>query len=142
VVMAKKAKKAKGGGGGGGSGGKEEEAGGNAGASGGTAVGDVDLDALVRDAEDRMKKSLAATQEQLSTLRVGRATPDMLDRVMVDYFDTPTPLQQLASVSCPTASQLVVDVYDKTALGAVEKGLQLSDIGMTPSNDGARDTYT
>jgi len=84
-----------------------------------------------------MKKSLSSVQEQLATLRVGRATPDMLDRVLVDYYDTPTPLKQLASVTCPTATQLVVDVYDKSALGDVEKGLMASDIGMTPSNDGS-----
>ena len=57
--------------------------------------------------------------------------------VLVDYYDTPTPLKQLASVTCPTATQLVVDVYDKSALGDVEKGLMASDIGMTPSNDGS-----
>mmetsp|Transcript_24617 Transcript_24617/g.69193 ORF Transcript_24617/g.69193 Transcript_24617/m.69193 type:complete len:174 (+) Transcript_24617:3-524(+) len=83
-----------------------------------------------------MKKTLANVQEQLSTLRVGRATPDMLDRVMVEYYGAPTLLKQLASVTCPTATQLVVDVYDKSALGDVEKGLMISDIGMTPSNDG------
>mmetsp|Transcript_48318 Transcript_48318/g.155498 ORF Transcript_48318/g.155498 Transcript_48318/m.155498 type:complete len:294 (-) Transcript_48318:142-1023(-) len=104
-------------------------------ASGGAA--EVDLDVVVSDAEERMKKSLSSVQEQLATLRVGRATPDMLDRVLVDYYDTPTPLKQLASVTCPTATQLVVDVYDKSALGDVEKGLMASDIGMTPSNDGS-----
>ena len=136
VMMAKKAKKGKGGGGGGGGGGtaaaEVDEA---PAASGGAA--EVDLDVVVSDAEERMKKSLSSVQEQLATLRVGRATPDMLDRVLVDYYDTPTPLKQLASVTCPTATQLVVDVYDKSALGDVEKGLMASDIGMTPSNDGS-----
>ena len=133
VMMAKKAKKGKGGGGGGGTAAAEvDEA---PAASGGAA--EVDLDVVVSDAEERMKKSLSSVQEQLATLRVGRATPDMLDRVLVDYYDTPTPLKQLASVTCPTATQLVVDVYDKSALGDVEKGLMASDIGMTPSNDGS-----
>lgn len=88
------------------------------------------------DAEDKMKKSVSNMREQLSTLRVGRASPSLLDRVIVDYYDTPTPLNQLASVSAPTPSQLVVDVYDKSSIGTVEKALLLSDLGMNPSNDG------
>lgn len=88
------------------------------------------------DAEDKMKKSISKMRESLSTLRVGRASPSLLDRVMVDYYETPTPLNQLASVSAPTPSQLVIDVYDKSSMGDVEKALMMSDLGMTPSNDG------
>ena len=88
------------------------------------------------DAEDKMKKSISNMREQLATLRVGRASPSLLDRVMVDYYETPTPLNQLASVSAPTPTQLVVDVYDKSSMGDVEKALMVSDLGMTPSNDG------
>jgi len=91
---------------------------------------------VVKEAEAKMKKSIASVQESLSTLRVGRASPTLLDRVQVNYYDTPTPLNQLASVTAPTASQLVVDVYDKSCLGDVEKALFESDLGMTPSNDG------
>lgn len=91
---------------------------------------------LVKDCVGKMKKSVSNVQESLSTLRVGRANPSLLDRVEVSYYDTPTPLNQLASVTAPTASQLVVDVYDKSAMGDVEKALFESDIGMTPSNDG------
>ena len=97
---------------------------------------DPDPDAVIKDAVDKFKKTIASTQESLMTLRVGRANPGLLDRVEVNYYDTPTPLNQLASVTAPTASQLVVDVYDKSALGDVERALMESDIGMTPNNDG------
>jgi len=90
----------------------------------------------VMDAEEKMQKSISNMREQLSTLRVGRASPSLLDRVMVDYYETPTPLNQLASVSAPTPTQLVVDVYDKSGMGDVEKALMNSDLGMMPSNDG------
>ena len=95
-----------------------------------------DPKAVLKEAEEKMKKSVSTVSENLATLRVGRASPNLLDRVEVNYYDTPTPLNQLASVSAPTASQLVVDVYDKSALGDVERALFESDIGMTPSNDG------
>lgn len=95
-----------------------------------------DPDAVIKDASAKFKKTLASTQEQLSTLRVGRASPSLLDRVEVEYYGAPTPLNQLASVSAPTASQLVVDPFDKSALGDVEKALFESDLGMTPNNDG------
>jgi hypothetical protein len=99
------------------------------------AHGQIALEAVM-DAEDKMKKSISKMRESLSTLRVGRASPSLLDRVMVDYYETPTPLNQLASVSAPTPSQLVIDVYDKSSMGDVEKALMMSDLGMTPSNDG------
>ena len=95
-----------------------------------------DPDAVIDEAEEKMRDTISFVQEQLSTLRVGRASPSLLDRVMVEYYETPTPLNQLASVTAPTASQLVVDVYDKSAIGDVEKALFESDIGMTPSSDG------
>jgi len=91
---------------------------------------------VLDELETKMKKSVASVSESLATLRVGRANPSLLDRVEVNYYDTPTPLNQLASVTAPTASQLVVDVYDKSAIGDVEKALFESDIGMTPNNDG------
>jgi len=83
-----------------------------------------------------MKKSVASLQDSLSTLRVGRANPSLLDRVQVDYYGAPTPLNTLASITAPSASQLVIDVYDKAAIGDVEKALFESDLGMTPNNDG------
>ena len=91
---------------------------------------------VIEEAEEKMKKSLASVVESLATLRVGRASPSLLDRVVVDYYGAPTPLQQLASVTAPSASQLVVDVYDNNALGDVEKALIESDLGMNPNNDG------
>jgi len=107
-----------------------------------TMAGDEEVDKselaleAVMDAEEKMKKSISNMREQLSTLRVGRASPALLDRVVVDYYETPTPLNQLASVSAPTPTQLVIDVYDKSSMGDVEKALMMSDLGMTPSNDG------
>jgi len=95
-----------------------------------------DPTAVIVDAEERMKKSVSNVQESLSTLRVGRANPSILDRVEVEYYGAPTPLNQLASVTCPTATQIVVDVFDKSCLGDVEKALFESDLGMTPNNDG------
>jgi len=91
---------------------------------------------VVKEAESKMKKSVGSVQDSLATLRVGRASPTLLDRVQVEYYGAPTPLNQLASVTAPTASQLVVDVFDKSCLGDVEKALFQSDIGMTPNNDG------
>jgi ribosome recycling factor len=97
---------------------------------------DPDPKAVISDAEQKMKKSVASVQDSLSTLRVGRASPSLLDRVVVDYYGAETPLNQLASVTASSASQLVVDVYDKSALGDVEKALYESDLGMTPNSDG------
>jgi len=97
---------------------------------------DPDPQAVIEDAVGKMKKTLGSVQDSLATLRVGRASPNLLDRVEVDYYGAMTPLNQLASVTAPTASQLVVDVYDKSAIGDVEKALFESDIGMTPNSDG------
>ena len=97
---------------------------------------DPDPGVVIKDANTKMKKTISNVQEQLATLRVGRASPDLLDRVVVEYYGAETPLNQLASVTAPTASQLVVDVYDKSALGDVEKALFESDLGMTPNSDG------
>ena len=91
---------------------------------------------VVMDAEERMQKSIASMQDKLMTLRVGRASPSMLDRVEVDYFDVPTPLNQLGSITVSGSNQLVISVYDNSVLGDVEKALSLSDLGMTPNNDG------
>jgi len=95
-----------------------------------------DPDEVITEATRKMKKSVASLQDSLSTLRVGRANPSLLDRVQVDYYGAPTPLNTLASITAPSASQLVIDVYDKAAIGDVEKALFESDLGMTPNNDG------
>jgi ribosome recycling factor len=97
---------------------------------------DPDPQVVIDDAIDKFKKTIESTQESLMTLRIGRADPRLLDRVAVEYYGVPTPLNQLASVTVPTSSQLAVDVYDKSAVADVERALYESDIGMTPSNDG------
>merc|ERR1719310_1306847 len=97
---------------------------------------DPDPEVVISDAVEKMKKSVKSVQDSLATLRVGRASPSLLDRVVVDYYGAETPLNQLASITASSASQLVVDVYDKSALGDVEKALYESDLGMTPNSDG------
>ena len=98
---------------------------------------ELELEDLLQTADSKFKKSIQAANEKLATLRVGRASASMLDRVQVDYYGAQTPLQQLASVSTPSATLIVVDVYDKACLADVEKALMNSDLGMTPSNDGS-----
>jgi len=91
---------------------------------------------VVSTAEDQLKKSVASVQEQLANIRVGKASPNMLDRVMVNYYDAETPLNQLAMVTVPSAQQLVVDPFDKGCIKDIEKALLSSDLGLTPNNDG------
>jgi ribosome recycling factor len=83
-----------------------------------------------------MKKSLEALQHDLQSVRTGRATPALLDGVRVEYYGSPVPLKQIATVSAPEPRLLVVQPYDKTALGEVEKAIQKADLGLNPSNDG------
>jgi ribosome recycling factor len=94
------------------------------------------IDELLADAKERMAKSVDSSRGELATVRTGRASPHLLDRIMVDYYGNPTPLKQLANVSASDARLLTVTPFDKSALGAIEKSIQESDIGLTPSNDG------
>ena len=94
------------------------------------------LDLIYSDTEERMGKVINAFQRELSTLRAGRATPALLDRIEVDYFGTLTPLNQLAGVSAPESRLLVIQPWDKQSLGDVEKAILKSDLGLTPTNDG------
>jgi ribosome recycling factor len=94
------------------------------------------IDELLVDAKDRMAKSVDSTRGELATVRTGRASPHLLDRIMVDYYGNPTPLKQLANVSASDARLLTVTPFDKGALGAIEKSIQESDVGLTPGNDG------
>jgi len=94
------------------------------------------IEELLADAKDRMAKSVESCRGELATVRTGRASPSLLDRVVVDYYGSPTPLNQLANVAAPDARLLTVTPYDKGALGAIEKAIQESDVGLTPSNDG------
>jgi ribosome recycling factor len=94
------------------------------------------IDELLKDAEGRMAKSVESSRGELATVRTGRASPHLLDRIMVDYYGTQTPLKQLANVATSDARLLTVTPFDKSSIGAIEKAIQESDIGLTPSNDG------
>ncbi|MFL5832894.1 MAG: ribosome recycling factor [Solirubrobacterales bacterium] len=94
------------------------------------------IDELLADAKERMAKSVDSSRGELATVRTGRASPHLLDRIMVDYYGNPTALKQLANVSASDARLLTVTPFDKSALGAIEKSIQESDVGLTPSNDG------
>jgi ribosome recycling factor len=88
------------------------------------------------DAESNMQKAVEATQRSFNTIRTGRANATLLDRVMVEYYGSPTPLKSLANINTPDASTITIQPYDKTSLNVIEKAIQLSDIGLTPNNDG------
>jgi ribosome recycling factor len=94
------------------------------------------IDELLEDAGDRMQKSVESAQQEFSTVRTGRASPSLLDRIIVDYYGAMTPLNQLATISAPEARMLSVTLYDKSSIKAVEKAINESDVGLTPSNDG------
>ena len=89
------------------------------------------------DAEERMGKAVEALKRELATVRTGRANPALVEHLSVDYYGTPTPLQQLASVGVPEARLLTIQPWDKGSLGAIEKAIQKSDLGLNPSNDGS-----
>jgi ribosome recycling factor len=93
-------------------------------------------DELLADAKDRMSKSVEACRHELATVRTGRASPHLLDRVVVDYYGTETPLRQLSQIAATDARLLTLTPYDKNAIKAVEKAIMESDLGLTPSNDG------
>ncbi|HEX2096131.1 MAG TPA: ribosome recycling factor [Solirubrobacterales bacterium] len=94
------------------------------------------IDELLADAKERMAKSVESSRGELATVRTGRASPHLLDRITVDYYGSPTPLKQLANVAASDARLLTVTPFDKSAIGAIEKAIQESDVGLTPSNDG------
>ena len=83
-----------------------------------------------------MEKSIEATQRSFNTIRTGRANSSLLDRIMVDYYGTETPLKSLANISTPDASTITIQPYDKGSMAQIEKAISLSDIGLTPNNDG------
>ena len=94
------------------------------------------IDELLDDAKGRMAKSVESTRNEFSTVRTGRASPHLLDRIVVDYYGAQTPLKQLANVAASDARLLTVTPFDKSGLGAIEKAINESDVGLTPSNDG------
>jgi ribosome recycling factor len=91
---------------------------------------------LLEDARDRMGKSIEAIRHEFATVRTGRASPHLLDRVQVDYYGASTPLKQLANVAATEARLLTITPYDKSAIKQIEKAILESDLGLTPSNDG------
>src|SRR5512132_1648905 len=95
------------------------------------------VDELLADAEERMQKSVEATRNELATVRTGRASPHLLDRLSIDYYGAQTPLQQLAQVAATDARMLTVTPYDKSSIGTIEKAVMESDLGLTPNNDGS-----
>jgi ribosome recycling factor len=94
------------------------------------------IEELLQDARERMGKSVEATRHEFGSVRTGRATPALLDRVMVEYYGAQTPLKQLATVSAPEARLLSVQPFDKGSIKAIEKAIMESDVGLTPNNDG------
>ncbi|HHY90933.1 MAG TPA: ribosome recycling factor [Clostridiales bacterium] len=91
---------------------------------------------LHNDLEEKMKKTIKVLKEDLNAIRAGRANPALLDRVMVNYYGAPTPLNQIANISAPEPRLLVVQPYDASAIQSIEKAIMQSDLGINPSNDG------
>lgn len=94
------------------------------------------VDSVLSDAESRMGKSTDILKRELNTLRTGRATPALLENLAVDYYGTPTPLNQIATVSAPEASLITIQPWDRQALPEIEKSILKSEMGFNPSNDG------
>jgi ribosome recycling factor len=96
----------------------------------------VTVETALKDAAEKMDKAIVVLKEELSGVRTGRATPALLSRLTMDYYGTQVPIQQMASFSVPEPRTLVIQPFDKSAIGAIEKAVMQSDIGITPSNDG------
>jgi ribosome recycling factor len=94
------------------------------------------IDDLLQDAREHMDKSVDATRQKFGSVRTGRASPSLLDRINVEYYGTQTPLKQLATIHAPEARLLTVQPYDKSSIKSIERAIMESDIGLTPSNDG------
>ncbi|MCR8845482.1 ribosome recycling factor [Paenibacillus sp. SC116] len=92
--------------------------------------------AVKKNAEERMEKAIGALKRELTSLRAGRATPALLDRIQVEYYGAMTPVNQLANLNTPDARTLMIQPWDKTSIGAIEKAIMKSDLGLTPANDG------
>ncbi len=90
----------------------------------------------IRDFEEKMKKCLAATEREFSSVRAGRANATILDRITVDYYGTPTPINQLAQIATPDARSLLITPWDTSCTKEIEKAILASDLGLTPQNDG------
>ncbi|WP_223066804.1 ribosome recycling factor [Paenibacillus caui] len=91
---------------------------------------------IKKNAEERMEKAIQALKRDLLTLRAGRATPSLLDRIQVDYYGAPTPVNQLANINTPDSRTLLIQPWDKSSLAEIERAIMKSDLGLTPANDG------
>ncbi len=89
------------------------------------------------DAKSTMQKTVDATQRAFNTIRTGRANASLLDKVMVEYYGSPTPLKTLANISTPEATTILIQPYERNSLSLIEKAISMSDVGLTPSNDGS-----
>ena len=94
------------------------------------------IDETMLEAEEKMDKAVHVLREDLATIRTGRATPQMFQKVVVDYYGAPTPVNQLASFHLPEPRMAIITPYDKSSLGAIEKAIRDSDLGVNPTNDG------
>ncbi|MBL8931772.1 MAG: ribosome recycling factor [Kineosporiaceae bacterium] len=94
------------------------------------------IDETLFEAEEKMEKAIEVAKEDFAGIRTGRANPAMFNKILVDYYGAPTPLQQLASFQTPEARVVLVNPYDKGSMGAIERALRDSDLGVNPSNDG------
>ncbi|AIQ13317.1 MULTISPECIES: ribosome recycling factor [Paenibacillus] len=90
-----------------------------------------------KNAEERMEKAILSLKRDLSTLRAGRATPSLLDRIQVEYYGSPTPVNQLANINTPDSRTLLIQPWDKSSLADIERAIMKSDLGLTPANDGS-----
>ena len=95
------------------------------------------IDELLQDAREHMDKSVEATRTKFQSVRAGRASPSLLDRISVDYYGAITPLRQLATISAPEARLITIQPYDKSSVKAIERAIMESDLGLTPNNDGS-----
>ncbi|MCI2255463.1 ribosome recycling factor [Domibacillus indicus] len=92
---------------------------------------------VMNQSKERMDKAISAFNRELASIRAGRASANVLDRITIDYYGAPTPINQLASINIPEARLLVITPYDKSSMGDIEKAILKSDLGLTPSNDGS-----
>ena len=98
----------------------------------------MEIKELLQQAEDRMNKSIEALKHEFASIRTGRASVALLDKVMVDYYGSPSPINQVANISVPEPRMIVIAPWDKTMIGAIEKAILQSDLGLNPGNDGAQ----
>lgn len=97
----------------------------------------ADIDDILLDADDRMEKSVGALERELGGIRTGRASPMLVENLLVDYYGAPTPLKQIASISTPEAAQLAIQPWDRSAVKEVERSVMRSNLGLMPNSDGA-----